>query len=196
MNFHEQYPKDRIYAADFQGKAWTLTFRKHEPVTLDVMGQGGPTEKTMPVWHFEETPKKLPAVLTNGVCARALFGDESDDWAGRKITLYPAPDTSGLADDGLCIRVKGSPEIDRDLVFTVTIGRTKKTFTLLPTGKSRNTSRVEPSLAESEPSTSVESTDVLDSDSEDDIDAALDAPTPLDKMTRAAGLSASDGKLL
>ena len=133
MKFSAMYPTDRFYAADFKGKAWTLTFRAKDPVTSELLGKGSSSEKTLPIWHFDETPKKFPAVKTNGVCARAMFGDESDAWAGRKITLYPAPDASGLSDDGLCVRVKGSPELKTKLVFTAQIGRTKKTFTLVPT---------------------------------------------------------------
>ena len=133
MKFSEMYPTDRFYAADFKGKAWTLTFRAQDPVTSELLGKGGSSEKTLPIWHFDETTKKFPAVKTNGVCARALFGDESEAWAGHRITLYPAPDPSGLSDDGLCVRVKGSPELKAKLVFTAQIGRTKKTFTLVPT---------------------------------------------------------------
>jgi hypothetical protein len=132
VKFTDRYPKDRIYAADFKGKAVTLTFA--EPaVTTDVLGEGGPGAKSMPVWHFVETPKKMPAVLTNVVCAKAMFGDDDDEWAGHKITLYPEKDTSGMAEDGLCIRVKGSPELDKPLKFRTQIGRTKQTFTLVPT---------------------------------------------------------------
>jgi len=137
MKFSEMYPKDRFYAAEFKGKPVTLTFRAKDPVTSELLGKGGPSEKMLPIWHFEETPKKLPAVVTNGVCARALFGDESDDWAGHKITLYPAPDPSGMSDDGLCIRVLGSPELKKPLTFNAQIGRTKKQFTLKPTGNGK-----------------------------------------------------------
>ena len=147
MKFSEMYPKDRFYAAEFQGRPVTLTFRAEDPVTSELLGKGSSSEKTLPIWHFEETPKKLPAVVTNGVCARAMFGDESDEWAGHKITLYPAPDLSGLSDDGLCIRVKGSPELKRDLVFKAQIGRSKKTFTLVPTGGG-NGGKVNPETGE------------------------------------------------
>jgi hypothetical protein len=132
MKFHEMYPQDRIYAADFGGKAVTLTIKA---VENELLGKGSQSEKTLPVWHFEETPKKFPAVKTNGLCARAMFGDDSDDWIGHKITLYPAKDESGLSDDGLCIRVKGSPELERPLEFRAQLGRSKKTFRLVPTKK-------------------------------------------------------------
>lgn len=152
MKFADMYPKDRFYAAEFKGKPVTLTFRAKDPVTSELLGKGGPSEKTLPIWHFEETPKKLPAVVTNGVCARAIMqivlgkveGDESDNWGGHKITLYPAPDPSGMSDDGLCIRVKGSPELERKLVFNAQIGRSKKTFTLIPTGNGKPPANVDP----------------------------------------------------
>lgn len=132
MNFKDMYPTDRFYAADMQGRPWTLTFA--DPAVTQKTDEDGKVDPKMPpIWHFIETKKVFPAVKTNGVCARAMFGDESDGWAGHKITLYPAEDTSGLSDDGLCIRVKGSPELKTKLVFKATIGRTKKTFTLVPT---------------------------------------------------------------
>ncbi|HEY5472262.1 MAG TPA: hypothetical protein VIK32_03615, partial [Candidatus Limnocylindrales bacterium] len=148
MKFSAMYPTDRFYAADFKGKAWTLTFRAKDPVTEELLGKGSSSEKTLPIWHFEETPKKFPAVKTNGVCARALFGDESDGWGGHKITLYAALDASGLSDDGLCVRVKGSPEIGHKLVFSAQIGRTKKTFTLVPTGTTKPPASVDPATGE------------------------------------------------
>jgi hypothetical protein len=149
MKFADMYPKDRFYAAEFKGKPWTLTFRETDPptdpVTHELLGKGGPSEKMMPIWHFNETTKTMPAVVTNGVCARAIMqtvlgkveGDESNNWPGHKITLYPAPDPSGMSDDGLCIRVLGSPELKKPLVFNAQIGRTKKTFTLKPTGNGK-----------------------------------------------------------
>lgn len=160
MKFADMYPKDRFYAAEFKGKPVTLTFRETDPptdpVTHDLLGKGGPSEKMMPVWHFNETPKKLPAVVTNGVCARAIMqtvvgkveGDDSNNWAGHKITLYPAPDPSGMSDDGLCIRVAGSPELKKPLTFNAQIGRTKKTFTLKPTANGKKPAAVDATTGE------------------------------------------------
>lgn len=131
MKFSDMYHSDRIYAADFKGREVTLTFKK---IVMEVLGKGSPSEEELPVWYFDETEKRMPANKTNGVCARALFGDESDDWIGHRITLFPTKDTSGLSDDGLCIRVKGSPELERPLKFKAHVGRDTKTFTLTPTG--------------------------------------------------------------
>lgn len=146
MKFHEMYPKDRIYAADFGGKPVTLTIKA---VEMKALGEGA-KQKTLPVWHFEETPKTFPAVKTNGVCARAMFGDDSDEWVGHKITLYPAEDTSGMSDDGLCIRVLGSPELERELKFKATIGRSKQTFTMVPTPKKGKASTAAPATETAE----------------------------------------------
>jgi hypothetical protein len=136
MNFREMYPTDRFYAADMRGRPWTLTFA--DPAVTRKTDEGGEVDPKMPpIWHFVETKKVFPAVKTNGVCARAMFGDESDDWAGHKITLYPAEDTSGLSEDGLCVRVKGSPELKQAIVFRAKIGRTQKKFRLVPTPNSK-----------------------------------------------------------
>lgn len=132
MKFHEMYPRnpDYLYAADFADRDVTLTFAD-PAVTQEPGMRNGQVDN---IWHFVETKRVYRGVpKTNGVCARALFGGETDDWPGHQITLYPAPDTSGLADDGLCIRVKGSPEIERNVVFKAQIGQSKQTFTLVPT---------------------------------------------------------------
>jgi len=146
LKFKDMYPRNAeyLYASDFDGRDVTLTFA--DPAVTQEPGMRG---KVANIWHFVETPKVYRGVpKTNGVCARALFGDETDDWAGHKITLYPAPDTSGLADDGLCIRVKGSPEIAGNLVFKAQIGESKQTFTLVPTKKSSAAVKETPSEPE------------------------------------------------
>ena len=188
MKFADMYPKDRFYAAEFKGKPVTLTFRAKDPVTSELLGEGGPSEKTLPIWHFEETPKNLPAIVTNGACARAIMqtvlgkveGDESDNWGGHKITLYPADDPSGKSDDGLCIRVKGSPELERNLVFKAQIGRSKKTFTLVPTGTTKPPATVDPVTGEV---------------GDDDIGFRDEAPYPSEDALGAAGddSTASEG---
>jgi len=182
MKFADMYPKDRFYAAEFKGKPVTLTFRAKDPVTSELLGKGGPSEKMLPIWHFEETPKKLPAVVTNGVCARALFGDESDDWAGHKITLYPAPDPSGMSDDGLCIRVLGSPELKKPLTFNAQIGRTKKQFTLKPTANGKppavdaTTGEVDEDFAFDEEAPGAAGATGSGQDGEDSADVGMESP--------------------
>jgi hypothetical protein len=156
MKFRDMYPKERFYAADLQGRPWTLTFS--DPAVTYKLNEDGNRELSIPpIWHFVETPKVMPAVLTNGVCARAIMqqvlgpdaGDESENWPGHKITLYPAEDTSGFSEDGLCIRVKGSPELQRPLEFRAQIGQRKKTFKMEPTGNGNAPSpRVDPATGE------------------------------------------------
>jgi hypothetical protein len=158
MKFNEMYPKERFYAADLQGRPWTLTFSN--PAVTYKTGEDGKRDLGIPpIWHFVETPKVMPAVLTNGVCARAIMqallgkeaGEESDNWHGHKITVYPAEDTSGFSEDGLCIRVKGSPELQRPLEFRAQIGQRKKTFKMVPTGNGVQRPAVDPVTGEVAP---------------------------------------------
>ena len=76
---------------------------------------------------------------TNARCMIAMFGDESDDWAGKAVTLFPEKDTSGLSDSGWCIRVKGSPDIKKavDAIMPATRFRKAVTRKLVPTGKGK-----------------------------------------------------------
>ena len=74
---------------------------------------------------------------TNAVSLRAMWGDDSGEWVGHKITLHPVKDESGLSDSGLCIRVKGSPELEKALKFRARLGRKMVTQTLVPTGNGK-----------------------------------------------------------
>jgi hypothetical protein len=84
---------------------------------------------------------------TNAVCLRAMWGDDSGEWAGHKVTLHPVKDESGLSESGLCIRVKGSPELPGPLKFRARLGRKMVTQTLVPTGKGSPTGGSAPAPA-------------------------------------------------
>jgi hypothetical protein len=47
-----------------------------------------------------------------------MFGRETDEWVGKRITLYPT-----TFNDEPCIRVKGSPDIEADLSFELKLPR-------------------------------------------------------------------------
>ena len=86
---------------------------------------------------FSETEKQFVMNKTNAVCLRAMWGDDSGEWAGHKVTLHPVKDESGLSESGLCIRVKGSPELPSPLKFRARLGRKMVTQTLVPTGNGK-----------------------------------------------------------
>ena len=185
MNYDQRHPGRFIKAGLLDGRAVTLTIKeaKHEKL-------GEEDDQSETILAFVERPLELVLNVTNDQCISAMFGEEDTNWPGHRVTLVPAETRFGR-DTVPCIRIAGSPELKAPLPVTVHLksltGKTREVkMELQPTGKVKST----------------QSTDVLEpapvplEPLEDDIDAALDAPTPLDKMTRAAGLGASDGKLM
>lgn len=138
LSFDQLYPGTYLKAGEFDGKAVTLTITG---VTREMLSNGSGSEEGAVIVSFVETEKKLVLVKTNGVCCRAMWGDHSGDWIGHKLTLHPVKDTSGLSESGLCIRVKGSPELDKPLKFKARLGRKMVTQTLQPTGKNGTASQ-------------------------------------------------------
>ena len=134
LSFDELFPGKYIKAGEFKGKDVTLTVTKVEREMLS-NGTGG--EEGAAVVSFEETEKQFVMNKTNGVCLRAMFGDDTGEWIGKRVTLHAVKDASGLSDSGLCIRVLGSPEIDKPLKFKAHIGRSMVTQTLQPTSKGK-----------------------------------------------------------
>jgi hypothetical protein len=132
LSFDELFPGKYIKAGEFQGKAVTLTIRAVEREMLS-NGTGG--EEGAAIVSFAETDKQFVMNKTNGVCFRALFGDDTGEWLGHRVTLHAVKDESGLSESGQCIRVKGSPEIQQPLKFRAHLGRKQVTQTLLPTVK-------------------------------------------------------------
>ena len=134
LSFDELYPGTYLRAGSFKGKAATLTLKS---VTREMLSNGSGGEEGAVIISFEETELKFVANKTNGVCFRALWGDDSGEWIGHRVTLHPVKDESGLSESGLCIRVKGSPELEKPLKFRSHLGRKVVTQTLAPTGKEK-----------------------------------------------------------
>ena len=132
LSFDELYPGAYVKAGEFDGKPATLTIASVKREML-VDGAGG--EEGAVILSFSKTDKKLVLNKTNGVCLRAMWGDDSGEWVGHRVTLHPVKDESGLSESGLCIRVKGSPELTKPLTFKARLGRKMVTQMLVPTGK-------------------------------------------------------------
>jgi hypothetical protein len=80
---------------------------------------------------FRNVQKKWVLNRTNAECLRALFGRDTNGWLNHWVTLYPAQ-----TEDGLAIRVKGSPELKQPLVFALELPfKAPRKVKLIPTGK-------------------------------------------------------------
>ncbi len=94
--------RDYIYAFDLQGKDVTVTIEK---VTGgELTGQGGRKAKK-PLAFFRGKQKPLALNSTNCKTIAALYGNDTTEWAGKAITLYPTTTTMG-GDTVDCIRVR------------------------------------------------------------------------------------------
>jgi len=140
MNYDQMFPGRFAKAGMFEGKDVTLTIDTVYMERLD-----GDDGDASPIVRFKEsskgTDKQIEVVInkTNVRCIMAMFGDESDNWSGKRVTLFPEKDTSGMSDSGFCIRVKGSPDIKKavDAIIPATRFRKAVTRKMVNTGKNK-----------------------------------------------------------
>lgn len=117
MDVRTLFDKAYIYAYDLQGRDVTVEIVKVTGGTL--VGTGGKSNKK-PVIFFKGSEKGLALNITNARTIAGLYGNsfKSEDWIGKRITLYPTTTTFG-AQTVECIRVrnaipKGKAETVRD----------------------------------------------------------------------------------
>lgn len=114
VDWDELYPGRFIKASEFKGKQVTLRIATVH--IEELIGDKGPQIKG--IIAFERTEKVWAINRTNGVCVKMMFGSKVQDWVGKRVTLFPA-----LHDGEPCIRVWGSPDIEKDQEVLVTLPR-------------------------------------------------------------------------
>ena len=103
MNFDELYPSKFLRAEDLADAPLPVTITG---VTLEEIGN----EKKV-VMTFANVPKKLIVNKTNGKSVRKLYGADTDDWIGKKITLVPTMvDFKGESVEAIRIRAAATPK--------------------------------------------------------------------------------------
>lgn len=122
LSYDALFPGRFLKAGEFGGKAVTLTVKD---VYMDALEDESGVEKSRPIMSFKETKRELALNKTNAQCFVAMWGQDSGDWLGHKVTLFPERDASGLSDSGLCIRVAGSPEMSDPITATIKLPRRK-----------------------------------------------------------------------
>lgn len=101
----ELFPSRWLGAADLQGQDYTLIIRR---VTIEELKQGSKTDATAkPVVWFQDVQKGMVLNKTNAVVIACLYGDDTDGWAGKPVTLYPARERA-FGQDWDVIRVRPS----------------------------------------------------------------------------------------
>lgn len=102
MRISAIFPSKYLTAADLNGKSFTLTIRT---VTLEEMLTHDNKKVQKPVCWFEKAQKGFVMNATNAYVVANLYGDDTADWPGNRITLYPTQVKAfGKMQD--CIRVR------------------------------------------------------------------------------------------
>jgi hypothetical protein len=103
------FPSHYLKVTDLGGKAFVVTITAAPLETLK--GTDG-KEQTKTVLSFKLTKKVLPLNVTNWDSVAAITGeDDSDNWAGHDIELYPSTThMQGKTVD--CIRIRAPGQIE------------------------------------------------------------------------------------
>lgn len=118
IDFDQLYPGRFLKAGDLAGKKVTVTI---QDVNLDRL-ESSDGKKTKGILSLVETDRQVVLNKTNGLCIRAMFGRRVPDWCGKRITLF-----AGSFNGEECLRVWGSPDIEKDMEILVELPR-KKAF--------------------------------------------------------------------
>lgn len=130
MNINAAFKGDYIAAVEFEGKTPTLTIARVAVVELE--GEDG-TRKSKPVVYFRETKRGWVMCRTTAASVAAMFGVETSQWAGKRVTLL-AREVDVGSEKKPAIRVKGSPDISAPITFTLKLPRKRpQQITLTPT---------------------------------------------------------------
>lgn len=102
--------RDFIFAFDLDGKERTVTIAKVEAGQLT--GANGRKAKK-PVLYFEGKEKGMALNATNSKTIAAMYGNYTERWIGKRITIYPTTTQMG-GETVECIRVKPTvPQQDK-----------------------------------------------------------------------------------
>lgn len=86
MKISQVFPSKYVTAADLNGRPYTLTIKT---VTLEDMVTHENKKVQKPVCWFFEAQKGFVMNVTNAHIIVALYGDSTEAWEGKRITIYP-----------------------------------------------------------------------------------------------------------
>jgi hypothetical protein len=106
---HEIFRSKYLKAADLDGRPRTVTIEAARTETL----KNDRGEETKTVLYFKGVRQALPLNLTNWDSVADVTGqDDSDDWPGHKVELYPTTtEMRGKTVDCIRIRVPAQREL-------------------------------------------------------------------------------------
>lgn len=126
-------PSRYLKAAEFLGADVTYTIErvKHEEMERD-----DNTSENRGIIFFKEVDKGWVMNVVNAKSLAAMFGTETDNWVGKRVTLWPDPNVKAFGQIVTAIRVRGSPDLERPVMFSLKTRKKKpRDVKLVPTGK-------------------------------------------------------------
>ena len=115
MHYELLYPSKYLKASDLRGRDVTLTICPERGVRIDKVARQGGAKEPKAVMFFAECAAKakkeeaeekaLILNKTNAKTIAAIYGTETEDWKGKRITLYPTKTDFGR-DRVDCIRIR------------------------------------------------------------------------------------------
>ena len=101
MKRDEIFPSKYLKAADLAGKPVVVTIASAD---LEHLKSGSGEEQAKTVLSFVGGKKTLPLNMTNWDSVADICGDDTADWIGKRIELYPTTTNQGRSE--ACIRVR------------------------------------------------------------------------------------------
>jgi hypothetical protein len=106
MKIDDLFPSKYIKASDLNGKPLDVVIKSLKIESMKDMG-GNAADK--PVLSFIGQSKQLVLNKTNAGLLVELFGDESDNWQGKRVQLFPSKASIGAKQvDAVRIRAAGA----------------------------------------------------------------------------------------
>lgn len=116
-DYRAMFDSEYVGSWDLQGNDATVTIAK---VTAgSVVGESGRKAKK-PIIFFENRDKGLLCNKTNAKTIAAMYGNDTREWVGKRITLFPTQTQMGNETKD-CIRIR--PRIPADRPMTRANGR-------------------------------------------------------------------------
>jgi hypothetical protein len=127
------HPSRFLKSAEFKGNDVTFTIAE---VALEELERDDNSKETKGVVAFKETPKLLLLNRTNSTCLKEMFGVETEQWKGKRVTFFPEPMIDPFTKKPIsAIRVKGSPDLKAPVGVSIKLRKRKaQTRTMLVTG--------------------------------------------------------------
>jgi hypothetical protein len=116
MNRDGLFPSKYLKAADLGGKPLVVTIKSTTVEALNNPNGGGQRDKLL--LSFVNQPKKLVCNVTNYNSISDVHGDETDNWPGKRIELYPTKASmGGKSFDAIRVRAPVSEALNDEIKF-------------------------------------------------------------------------------